>query len=134
VNAVDTSVVVAAFATWHPAHVQARRKLDAGPLLPGHAGMEAYSVLTRLPSPHRAGASEVRAFLRSEFREPWLVLNGSDLASLVDLLVALSISGGPTYDALIGATAKHAGATLITRDRRALTTYQRLGVEVDFFG
>jgi predicted nucleic acid-binding protein len=134
VKAVDTSVVVAAFATWHPAHLVARRKLDAGPRLPGHAGMEAYSVLTRLPSPHRAGASEVGSFLRSEFREPWLVLDGNDLASLVGQLVALGITGGPTYDALIGATAKQAGATLITRDRRAFATYQRLGVDVEFFG
>ncbi|MGH9889345.1 MAG: type II toxin-antitoxin system VapC family toxin [bacterium] len=133
-NAVDTSVVVAAFATWHPAHLVARRKLDSGPRLPGHAGLEAYSVLTRLPQPHRAGASEVRAFLRAEFGEPWLVLDGTELPALVERLVALGIAGGPTYDALIGATAKHAGATLITRDRRALVTYQRLGVDVEFFG
>jgi predicted nucleic acid-binding protein len=134
VKAVDTSVVVAAFATWHPAHVAARRKLDTGPSLPGHAGLEAYSVLTRLPAPHRAEASDVGAFLRAAFPDAWLILDGSELASLVDRLVVLGIAGGPTYDALIGATAKQAGATLITRDRRALATYQRLGVDVDFFG
>jgi len=133
VKAVDTSVVIAAFATWHPAHVRARRKLDASPSLPGHAGLEAYSVLTRLPRPHRAAPREVHAFLEAEFPAPWLVLDGVEVAALVHRLVALGIAGGPTYDALIAATALQAGATLITRDRRALRTYEGLGVDVEFF-
>ncbi len=131
---VDTSVVIAAFAAWHPAHLAARRLLDQAPRLPGHAGLETYSVLTRLPPPHRAPAGEVRTFLEREFPEPWLVLPGEALAGLIGRLVAAGISGGATYDALIGVTAKHAGATLITRDRRALATYERLGVDVLFVG
>lgn len=35
--------------------------------------------------------------------------------------------GGATYDALVGATAKHAGATLLTRDRRAVAIYEVVG-------
>lgn len=133
-KAVDTSVVVAAFATWHPAHVLARRTLDDAPRLPGQAGLEAYSVLTRLPPPHRAPARDVRAFLEAEFSERWLSLPGAELAALVPRLVDLGIAGGATYDALIAVTAKHAGATLITRNRRALAIYERLGVEVEFVG
>ena len=133
-KAVDTSVVVAAFATWHPAHVAARQTLDVAPRLPGHAGLEAYSVLTRLPPPHRAPASDVRAFLEREFAEPWLVLPGAELGALIQRLVDLGITGGATYDAVIGATAKRAGASLITRDRRARTIYEQLGVEVEFVG
>lgn len=53
---------------------------------------------------------------------------------MIDRLVSLGITGGATYDAVIGATVKHAGATLLTRDRRALTIYERLGVEVEFVG
>ena len=133
-KAVDTSVVVAAFAEWHPAHAAAQRTLDAAPRLPGHAGLEAYSVLTRLPAPHRATGSDVAAFLRDEFREPWLNLGGAELAAVIDRLVSLGISGGATYDAVIGLTVKSAGATLLTRDRRALTVYERLGVDIEFVG
>jgi predicted nucleic acid-binding protein len=94
--------------------------------------MEVYSVLTRLPAPHRAPADQVRTFLDAEFREPWLVLPGPEQASLLGRLVELGITGGATYDALIGTTALSAGATLITRDRRARAIYDRLGVTVLF--
>jgi predicted nucleic acid-binding protein len=133
-KAVDTSVVVAAFATWHPAHAVARRALDSAPRLPGHTGLESYSVLTRLPPPNRARASDVAAFLRAEFREPWLDLDGAELAAIVERLVSIGVSGGATYDAVIGMTVRNAGATLITRDRRALAVYERLAVEVEFIG
>ncbi|HJW15082.1 MAG TPA: PIN domain-containing protein [Thermoanaerobaculia bacterium] len=39
------------------------------------------------------------------------------------------MAGGATYDALIGATAHHAGAMLLTRDRRATTVYEKLGIQ-----
>ena len=91
-------------------------------------------MLTRLPPPHRARASDVIAFLQAEFREPWLGLDGAQIAAIVAGLVSIGVTGGATYDAVIGATARDAGATLITRDRRALAVYERLGVEVEFFG
>ena len=130
-NAVDTSVVVAAFASWHPAHAIARRTLDLAPRLPGHAGLETFSVLTRLPSPNRARPEDVARFLQAEFHEPWLSLDGGALASFVGRLPSLGISGGAIYDAVIAETVKGAGATLFTRDRRALAIYQRLGVKVE---
>lgn len=40
-------------------------------------------------------------------------------------------SGGSVYDALIGLTAKLAGATLITADKRAAEVYDLVGVEWD---
>lgn len=132
--AIDTSIVVAAFAVWHEAHDESRRVLDRAPRLPGHAALEAYSVLTRLPGPERAMAVDVSIFLEREFGDPWLTLSGSDLAALVPKLAALGIAGGATYDALIGATVKQANATLITRDRRARLIYERLGVDVEFVG
>jgi len=134
VIAVDTSIVVAAFATWHEAHDQARRILDRAPRLPGHAGLEAYSVLTRLPGPERASPADVASYLAHEFREPWLLLPIDELPRFVQRIAALGIAGGATYDALIGATAKHAGATLLTRDLRARGVYERLGVDVEFVG
>jgi predicted nucleic acid-binding protein len=81
-KAVDTSIVVAAFATWHEAHEAARRVLDDAPRIPGHVALEAYSVLTRLPAPHRAPVVQVHAFLEAAFPEPWLALPGQELAPL----------------------------------------------------
>jgi predicted nucleic acid-binding protein len=134
VNAVDTSVVVAAFATWHEAYAPARAVLDLSPRLPAHAGLETYSVLTRFPAPNRAKAVDVRAFLRKEFPGPWLDLAGEAVPELIDLLVDQDIVGGATYDALVGSTAKAAGATLYTCDRRARLVYERIGVDVRFVG
>lgn len=133
-KAVDTSVVVAAYATWHDGHVAARETLDLTPWLPAQAGMEAYSVLTRLPRPHRAHPEDVRAFLEAEFAERWLSLRSPEVAALIPQFVAAGIAGGATYDALIGMTAKHAGAALLTLDRRSLAIYDRLGVEVEVVG
>jgi len=44
------------------------------------------------------------------------------------------IAGGSVYDALVGATARAHGLTLISRDRRARLTYEALGVDVRFIG
>ncbi len=38
------------------------------------------------------------------------------------------IAGGAAYDALVAATAAHAGAELVSCDRRALPVYERYGV------
>jgi predicted nucleic acid-binding protein len=38
------------------------------------------------------------------------------------------IFGGAVYDALVGLTAAEAGATLLTRDKRAARAYERLAV------
>jgi toxin FitB len=56
------------------------------------------------------------------------------LAQLVRELAERGIWGGAAYDGLIGATAKSAGATLYTCDRRARLTYEQLGVDVRFVG
>ncbi|GAB3914246.1 hypothetical protein GCM10011575_18120 [Microlunatus endophyticus] len=53
-RAVDTSVIVAAFAGWHQDHASAAAELRQRPRVVAHALLEAYSVLTRLPGPHRA--------------------------------------------------------------------------------
>jgi predicted nucleic acid-binding protein len=47
---------------------------------------------------------------------------------LLDVAAAERIAGGALYDAVVAATAREAGATLITLDRRAVPTYQLLGV------
>jgi predicted nucleic acid-binding protein len=50
---------------------------------------------------------------------------------LINYLAVHNVIGGATYDALVGSTARAAGATLLTRDRRALRTYELLQVEYE---
>lgn len=44
------------------------------------------------------------------------------------------ITGGAVYDALVGFTAKLAGARLLSRDRRAERTYRAVGVDYELIG
>ncbi|TDE14976.1 hypothetical protein [Jiangella asiatica] len=73
--AVDSSVVIAGFASWHEHHAVSLKALARRPRLVAHAALEAYSVLTRLPPPHRAQPDIVQAFLAGRFAEPYLGLS-----------------------------------------------------------
>ncbi len=123
-------MVIAAFSSWHALHAEALRIINGGATLPAHAGFETYSVLTRLPEPTRASPARVSQFLRDAFADEWLTMADSSLAALLPEFALLGIRGGATYDALIGATVRAAGSSLVTCDRRALATYERLGVKV----
>lgn len=125
-RAPDTSVLVAGFATWHQGHTSAVQALSRGVDLIAHAVVETYSVLTRLPPPHRVAPVAVGAYLRHVSTSTYLTLDAHAHRSLLDHLTEHGISGGATYDALIGLTAHAAGATLLTRDMRAVNTYERL--------
>lgn len=129
-KAADTSIVVAAFASWHENHVQARRVLDDGVRLVDHCALEAYSVLTRLPPPHRSPSTVVRDFLRLRFAEAYLRLDARDYREFVLALAERGITGGAAYDALVAATAAAHSADLVTCDVRAAPTYERIGVRV----
>jgi predicted nucleic acid-binding protein len=129
--AVDTSVVVAAFATWHQGHEAAAGALARRPRLPAHALVESYSVLTRLPAPHTAAAPTVGEFLRARFSAAPLILPANLYRRLLDTAQAAGISGGAIYDALIAATAKNVNAVLLTRDRRAVATYEKIGARFE---
>ncbi len=130
--AVDTSVVVAAFASWHESHALARRAVRRRPAIPAPCILETYSVLTRLPPPHRAPPDVVHDFLTATFPRAYLVLAPGRVAALIRELVEQGIVGGATYDAQVAAVAREAGATLLSLDRRAAATYLRLGVAIDY--
>ncbi|HKB72061.1 MAG TPA: PIN domain-containing protein [Thermoanaerobaculia bacterium] len=130
--ALDTSVVVAAFASWHEAHSRASAVLARRPRLPAHVLIETYSVLTRLPPPHRAPAAVVDEFLQTTFPLPPLALPGGAHRSLVGIAAAAGIAGGAVYDALVALTAKRAKAKLLTFDRRAVPAYEAVGVDYEF--
>jgi predicted nucleic acid-binding protein len=99
--------------------------------LPGHSALESFSVLTRLPAPHRVAAEPVLEFLGSRFPEPYLLLDPEQFRRFLGELHSHGIAGGAAYDALIAATAGEAGADLVSCDRRAAQTYRRLGVPVE---
>ncbi len=130
-KAVDSSVVIAAFATWHEHHAIARKAMAGRPRLVAHAAIESYSVLTRLPPPHRAHPSIVHAFISERFTEPFLALSETGYQQLLATIAAGQILGGPAYDALIAFTAVEHQATLLTLDQRATPTYEAVGATIE---
>lgn len=126
--AVDTSVAIAYLDAAHSAH---RRCVDAlhgtTAALAGHAAFESLAVLTRLPGPTRVTPSDAVTALRAAFPEPcWL--DPRQQAALLTTLGGIGVHGGSVYDALVGEAARANGRTLFTRDRRAVPTYEFLGV------
>lgn len=132
--AADSSVIVAAFGPWNPGHEASAKAVRRRPRIPAHSIVEAYSVLTRVSPPRRATPRVAWEYLEALLHEPILALTSADVAKLLGQAAAEGVVGGAIYDALIGATAKRAGATLLTRDRRALRTYQAVGADVEFVG
>jgi len=131
-RAADTSLVVAAFASWHEHHELARPVLDGGVRLIEHCALETYSVLTRLPPPHRCSGAVVRDFIRSRFPRPFLRLDARTYKQFVLALPEHDVTGGAAYDALVAATAAGCRAELVTCDRRAATVYESYGVRTTF--
>ena len=130
----DTSTAVALIVADHTAHaitIEATRGLRLG--LVGHAWFETYSVLTRLPAGLRRSPADVRRVLDHDFHGAWF-LDSAVSAALMDELARLRIAGGAVYDALVGAAARHHDLPLLTSDRRALRTYDALGVRVQLVG
>jgi predicted nucleic acid-binding protein len=131
----DTSVAVAAFATWHEAHRGAVAELANEPLIPAQVAVEAYSVLTRLPHPHRVPGPIVAEYLDRVFPASGRVPVPSSVhGGLPELCASLGIEGGAVYDALVAATAVEHHAELVSRDRRALPTYRLIGAQVRIVG
>ena len=130
-KAVDSSVVIAAFASWHEHHAIARKALGNRPRLVAHAAIESYSVLTRLPPPHRSQPSIVQTFISERFADPFLTLSDTGYKELLATVASSQILGGPAYDALIAFTALEHRATLVSVDQRATTTYEAVGATVE---
>ncbi len=130
-KAVDSSVVVACFASWHEHHAVARKALAGRPRLVAHAAIESYSVLTRLPPPHRAQPSVVHTFITERFTDPFLTLSEPGYQELLATVAVNQIHGGPVYDALIAFTAAEHNATLMSLDQRAAATYETIGATVE---
>lgn len=124
----DTSVVVAAALAWHDNHELAVSSLPSRHTRAiGHVILESYSVLTRLPAPHRVSPRLAKAQLMSWLRLPPITLAGDQHERLLDALAASGLAGGTVYDGLVALTALSVGGTLLTLDRRAAPTYEAIG-------
>lgn len=120
----DTSLVVAALSSWHVSHEISRQAVeDRRPMLPAHVLLESYAALTRMPG-HELSPGIAGEALRASFPRRHPTLPANAYSTLVTRLAQAGIVGGRVYDALVGATAKAAGATLATRDRRASHIYE----------
>jgi hypothetical protein len=80
---------------------------------------------------HRVPAAAVQAYLAEVTSRDYLTLDARSHRRLIDHLAEHNVTGSATYDALVGLTAQAAGATLLTRDLRAVATYERLRVEFE---
>lgn len=116
ITAVGTSILVAGVLSWHEQHTASQRELEAlaqpesTPMLPAHALVECYSVLARLPTPHRIAASDAHALLSGSFASWPVAGTANDVWDLLAHLADNDIIGGMVYDTLIVASALAAGA------------------------
>lgn len=136
---VDTSCIVAAVCAWHSHHRQAaaemERRFGAREHLAtaAHALAEAYAVLTRLPAPHRLAPADALALLEGNFIEGARVvaLDAGGYLALLRRAGKESISGGRTYDAIIGECARKAkAAVLLTFNAGHFTSLEAAGIRV----
>jgi hypothetical protein len=127
----DTSVVVPALTSWHEAHDLAVHAISAVDRLPAHVVLESVAVLTRLPHGLAVPMNTAVTVIGEAFPEtPW-VLTSDEHRDLVGHIGGSRLRGGQVYDALVGATAKRAGAVLLSRDQRAQPAYRAVGAAVE---
>jgi predicted nucleic acid-binding protein len=119
--------MIAAVCVWHQHHEAATAEIEVrlgrGERLavPAPALAETYSVLTRLPSPHRLAPTDAWKLIEVNFIENAQVvaLNGSTYVKLLGRSAGQLIGGGRTYDAIIAECAKLAkGSALLTFNSR----------------
>ena len=136
---VDSSCIIAAVCGWHRHHPQAaaeiERRLDAREQLAtaAHALAEVYAVLTRFPAPHRLSPADALALLEGNFLDDARViaLDADGYRSLLRRAGKDGISGGRTYDALIGECAVRAkAAVLLTFNAHHFSHLDAAGIRI----
>jgi predicted nucleic acid-binding protein len=117
----DSSCLIALLSDWHAQH---RRTLGsyekflaqgAQPVIPAHAILECFSVLTRLPAPYRLTPETARVALERTFSQTAIVvgMNPESVWSMIAMLSRLGLGGGRVYDAAISQSVADAGATVL---------------------
>lgn len=136
----DTSAALALVSPDHVAHQAVRARVRGYRLgLAGHARVETYSVLTRLPPPRRLSPAIARQLIDTNFPVR-VTLPISEQEQLLEAFERAGIAGGAVYDALVALAATQftppgdeavPAPPLLTLDRRAIPTYQALGTVVE---
>jgi toxin FitB len=139
VTALDASVIVAGLLSSHEHHEPAAAALTAllaepgDVILPLQALVEAYSVMTRLPSPHRLSVKAALAILDRSLRQRTIVvgLDGEEAWTLIEDLSQRQIAGATSYDGVIAACARKGGAQrILTFNRSRFERLSGAGLEV----
>ena len=124
----DSTVIIAALANWHSFHDVAAKRLQKISTAISHSLAETFSTLTRMPRSQRVHPMQIKLYLEIQFKTE--VSSTSYLPAITEL-TNLGITGGATYDGLIALTARNAGMKLLSLDRRAIPTYEAVGVEFE---
>ena len=130
--------MVAAVCAWHEHHERARAEIErrlhgaATLLVAAPALVEAYSVLTRLPPPHRLSAADALTLLETNFMSTGKIvaLDARSYRALLRQAPRNGIAGGRTYDAIIAECARRAkGTTLLTFNISHFMPFAGTGLE-----
>lgn len=87
-------------------------------------------MLTRLPGDARVAAADAATLIDENFAAP-LLLSTDAVRNAHRELARRGIAGGAVYDGLVALAAREHGKLLATRDARARSTYEALGVAVE---
>jgi predicted nucleic acid-binding protein len=131
--------MIATICSWHEHHERAVREIEVRlkrkeqMSVAAHSLAESYSVLTRLPAPHRIAPAEAMTLLESNFIRSVKVvaLPSSAYVSLLRAAPQTDVSGGRTYDAIIAACARRVRArTLLTFNEQHFALFSSSGLEI----
>lgn len=126
---IDTSVAIPLLISSHTAHQAVANWANGKTLvLSGHALPETYAVITRLPADARVSAEDAATLIDGNFPRR-VALPETTAEELHRTLSEAGVSGGSTYDGMVALAARENGLPLVTRDARARTTYDALGVQ-----
>jgi predicted nucleic acid-binding protein len=129
----DSSVLIPALAISYEGHERCLAALAGrSPRLISHVAFETTSVLSRMPEGLRMTPVAVRDAIDDDFPDSWLALEADGQRACLCRAVDAGLRGGALYDALIAATAREHGATLLSADRRAREAYEAMGVDVSY--
>lgn len=116
----DTNCLIATLCDWHDQNHAVvdflNEAVDRGDeiLVAAHTLVEAYSVLTRLPAPHRLSPTAALDLLGHNLSVfEILTLRAGDYWLVLSDCAARGIAGGTVYDGLIAANAAVGGADVL---------------------
>lgn len=133
-TAVDTSIAVPLLVASHTAHpIVSAWARGRTLVLSGHALVETYSVLTRLPGEAKVAPRDAVVLIDDTFEDA-AVLHEAMSGQIHRDLANRGVGGGAAYDGLVGAAARDHDLTLVTRDARARGTYEAVGAQVELIG